>query len=112
MDWELIAGIFGALDQFENEMNWSLSIGERANLGQALYSELASTDFRLWPQNRRGWERVFEHAFRYTWGKEHNCDAINGEELNLFLHWIFDSIPLTTLEERLSYLKESESCLN
>ena len=86
MEWVLISGIFSGLDVLVEQHGWNMSIGENACCAEIFYKYL----IKGIPESIKDVHAMFEEAYVYTWGEDHECDKTSKEEIKDFFFALSD----------------------
>jgi len=93
MNWTLISGIFAGLENLERSFKWSMSVGENARCAEIFYKHLS----KGFPKSIEDVHTMFDEAYVYIWGEDHECDKTNKKEIKSLLYSVSDYY-INTLE--------------
>lgn len=85
-DWTLISGIFAALQQFEEQCEWDMSVGENAHYAEVLYNRL-SIGF---PKTKEDIQEMFKTAHVFTYRNESEYEEATVKEMEILLFCVLD----------------------
>jgi len=89
MNWTLISGIFSALENFEAQYKWSMSVTENASYAEIFYKHLS----KGFPTSKKDVQQMFKEAHINTYGDNGLDEEPTIEEMENLLFCVMDSFP-------------------